>query len=182
MAGVAIGVLSAAPAHAFKISQQYLSPNYDPNELFYAGDDRDFWTIILGNPFPAPKPVVDERVLEAMSDTRWGKRTNFTTAPNESARSAYRIIMLINGSTTSAYRICQYYPDRPFGPGSTRGEVKVVATYCRGESPLTQAIGKVDAAGPGDPEFRQFIRQMVANLLPSHNPQAREDRRRRWRR
>ena len=123
--------------------------------------------------------MVDERVLEAMSDTRWGKRTNFTTSPNESARSAYRIIMLINGSTTSAYRICQYYPDRPFGPGSTRGEVKVVATYCRGESPLTQAIGKVDAAGPDDPEFRQFIRQMVANLLPSHNPQAREDRRRR---
>jgi hypothetical protein len=174
---MAAGVLFTAPAQAFKIHYQQLSPNYDPGELFFAGDDRDFWTVILGNPFAAPKPVVDRAILDAMATTRWGRRTNFTTVPDESARRAYRIVLLINGSTRSGYRICAYAPDRPLGPGPQGGKVRVAATYCRGEKPLSQTAGSVDAHGPEDPEFRQFIRQLMVNLLPPTNPEAREGRR-----
>jgi hypothetical protein len=178
---MAVGLLLTAPAQAFKISYQQLSPNYDPSELFYAGDDRDFWTIILGNPFNAPKPAVDRSILDAMASTRWGKRTNFTTTPDDTARRAYRIIVLINGATATGYQICAYYPDRPLGPGRYGGEISVVATYCRGESPLTQATGTVDATGPDDPDLRQFIRQLMVNLLPPFNPnQPKENDR--WRR
>ena len=50
-------------------------------------------------------------------------------------------------------------------------KIEVVATYCRGSSPLTQAAGTVSASGADDPEFRQFIRQLMANLLPTQNPE-----------
>lgn len=162
--------LGAAPAQAFSISYQDLSDNYDPNELHYAGDDRDFWTVVLGNPFGVPQPVVDAAVTDAMADTRWGRRTNFTTTPDDSARTSYRIIMLINGNTAAGNRICGYQQGGPLGPGDHGGKVHVVATYCRGAYPLTQAVGSVDAAGVGDPEFRQFIRQLMVNLLPPDNP------------
>ena len=164
-------LIGATPAHAFKISYQYFSEVYDPHELGYAGDDRDFWTVVLGNPFGTSKPALDKIVTDAMASTRIGKRTRFTTTPNDSARTAYRIIMLINGNTKTGYRICDYSPDRPLGPGNHNGKIEVVATYCRGSSPLTQAAGTVSASGADDPEFRQFIRQLMANLLPTQNPE-----------
>jgi hypothetical protein len=166
----AAALLGATPAQAFKINYQHLSDNYDPNELHYAGDDRDFWTVVLGNPFGAPQQVVDGAVTDAMSDTRWGKRTHFTTTPDDSARTSYRIIMLINGNTATGQRICGYHPDQPLGPGDHGSKVHVVATFCRGAYALTQAVGSVDAAGVDDPEFRRFIRQLMANLLPMENP------------
>ncbi|MFQ5953846.1 MAG: hypothetical protein ACE5JZ_02130 [Kiloniellales bacterium] len=166
----AAAVLGPSPAKAFKIVQSVYD-SYDPFEMHYAGDDRDFWTVVLGNPFPAPKPVVDSALTAAMATTRWGKRTNFTTTPDDSARRVYRIVMLLNGNTLTGYRICGYYPDRPLGPGAHDGKIHVVATFCRGQQPLSQAVGSTDAATPNDPEFRKFVRQLMANLLPTHNPQ-----------
>jgi hypothetical protein len=170
MLATAAIMLGATQAQAFKISYQHLSDGYKPNEMHYAGDNRDFWTLVLGNPFGTPQQVVDGAVTDAMSDTRWGKRTNFTTTPDDSARTTYRIIMLINGNTATGQRICGYHPDQPLGPGDHGSKVHVVATFCRGGYALTQAVGKVDADGADDPEFRQFIRQLMANLLPMRNP------------
>jgi len=169
VAMLAAALPAATPAQAFTISYQHLSDNYDPNELHYAGDDRDFWTVVLGNPFGAPQQVVDGAVTDAMSDTRWGKRTHFTTTPDDSARTSYRIIMLINGNTATGDRICGYH-DQPLGPGDHGSKVHVVATYCRGAHALTQAVGSVDAGGVDDPQFRKFIRQLMINLLPPQNP------------
>ncbi len=175
MAAVAFG---PSAVQASKIVQ-YITEGYDPFEMHYAGDNRDFWTVVLGNPFPAPKQALDGALTDAMSSTRWGKRTNFTTTPDDSARTVYRIVILLNGNTLTGYRICGYYPDRPLGPGTHGGKVHVVATFCRGQQPLSQAVGSIDATTPEDSGFRKLIRQLMANLLPTYNPQLpRGDRRR----
>ena len=46
------------------------------------------------------------------------------------------------------------------------------------EQPMSQVVGNASVDGLQDPEFRQFIRQTMANLLPTHNPENRRGGRR----
>ena len=43
---------------------------------------------------------------------------------------------------------------------------------------MSQVVGNASVSGLQDPEFRQFIRQTMANLLPSFNPESRKGNRR----
>lgn len=167
---LAAAAMLAAPAHAWRISNETISPSYDPFELNYAGaDGRAVWTVVIGNPFAAPKPVVDDVITESMHGAHFGQHVTFSTQREPDTRDAYRIVFLLNGNTATGARICEYYPNRPLGPGDHGTKVHVVATYCRGEQALTQVVGTSEAGDPTAPDFQQLIRQMTTNLFPPRN-------------
>ncbi|MEZ5647667.1 MAG: hypothetical protein R3E60_01655 [Alphaproteobacteria bacterium] len=165
-----MGILPASLAHSYIIERTEVSTVYEPQLLGYAGaGGRDIWTIILGNPFSVPQAIVNAIIVESMHGSHFGPDVDFTTMPAPGDRRYMRVVILINGSTSSADDVCEYYPQRPLGPGY-HDHIKVMMVFCNNEIPLSSVIGKVDVQNPDDKEFRSFIRQMTVALFPPRNP------------
>ncbi len=174
LAAVAFGAaaLSAgagqASAYSLDFQQTYIS--YDRTDLTYAGEDgRPVWTVIIGNPFGGSKELLDTTVLDAMKGSHFGRDVTFATQPGPETRRAYRVVMLLNGSTKNAYNICRYYPSYPLGPGDHGNSIQLVAVFCRGEKPSTIVSARMGNKPMTDPEFAQMVRQVTVNLFPPQN-------------
>ena len=167
---------AAVPAHAFTRHEQMWS-SYDPTEINGAHGGRQLPTLVTGNPFGVPQEQLAEAVVGAMRGSRSGRPTDpavATTAP-------LRVLMMFNAATLTGDRLCdrgQPLAVGDAGPrapvGSARGEL--VATYCRGDRPMTQVTASLDGVGgPDDPRFRDFIKQVTLSLFPSRNPDMQGD-------
>ena len=168
---------ATAPAWPYRIDFQDISPSYDPFELNFAGSDgRPVWTVILGNPFGAPKENVDAVILDAMTGAHFGQDVTFSTQPGPDTRTAYRVIMLLNGNTKTGYNICRYYPSQPLGPGDHGDKITLVGVFCRGEKPLTLVSARMNGKPVTDPEFQRMVKQVMINLFPTQNPDRRRER------
>jgi len=153
-----------APAAAQTRHEQMWS-SYDPSEINGPQGGRKLPTLVLGNPFDGPQQAVVDAVAEAMNGGRPADQAMAAKAP-------LRVLMLFNAATRTGYRIC----DRSLPPpvadtGPSGGTVDVVATYCRGDQPQTQVTAQLGGvSGPGDPKFRDMIRQVTVSLFPFRNP------------
>ena len=83
-----------------------------------------------------------------------------------------RVLMLFNAATLTGHRICdrsQPLPVADTGPG--RGDVDLVATYCRGDQPMTQVTARLGGVSSAqDPRFADLIKQVMVSLFPPRNP------------
>lgn len=166
--GLALATLAlgaAGPAAQAQTRNEQMWSSYDPTEINGARGGRRLPTLILGNPFPgAPEAVVDA-VAKAMKDGPAGDQAVAAKAP-------LRVLMLFNATTLTGPRICdrsQPPPVADTGPG--RGNVDLVATFCRGDAPQTQVVAHADGfRGADDPRFADFIKQVTLSLFPSRNP------------
>lgn len=163
----------AAPAEAYTIKSAEIIGSYTPEDVGHgANRGRDLPAIILGNPFPVPADVTAQAVSQGMRNGRAGPGMTVQTA----AVAPQRVIWQLDGGTRTGAQICDRRAPLPAYPGTS--SVQVVATYCRGDSAMTQVHGSIDGiANPQDPEFVNFIRQMTVNLFPPFNPDFRGDNR-----
>lgn len=162
--------ISERPAYSYVIERTETSTVYEPQLLGYAGaGGRSVWTIVMGNPFSVPQDILNAAILDSMHGSHFGPDVDFTTTPEPNDRRYMRVVVLINGSTSSADDACEYYPRRPLGPGQ-HDQIKVMMVFCNNEIPLSSVVGKVDAGSPDEKEFRSFIKQMTLALFPSRNP------------
>lgn len=170
---LAIPFFGAQPAAAYTIKSEIIG-SYTPEDAGYGSRrGRDLPAVIVGNPFPAPPEVVAQAISLGMRDGGRGPGMSGIDA----ARAPQRVIWQLGGGTLTGAEVC----DRrnPLGLGTGGASGMVIATYCRGDSAMTQAYGTFDrVADPNDPAFINFIRQITVNLFPPQNPDFRGDHRR----
>lgn len=168
-----VALAIAAPVHAYTIKSADIIGSYTPEDVGHgANRGRDLPAIILGNPFQVPPDVTAQAVSQGMRNGRGGPAMSVQQA----AVAPQRVIWQLDGGTRTGAQICDRRNPLPAYAGAS--SVQVVATYCRGDSAMTQVHGSIDGiANPQDPEFVNFIRQMTVNLFPPFNPDFRGDHR-----
>jgi len=162
----------AAPAAAQAMRDQMWS-GYDPGELGGGPrGGRQLPTVVTGNPFAVSDAEFVRAVTQAMSESAVAASRDQTAA----TRAPMRVMMLFNAATLTGERICDRSKPLATAPAAPQAQrpagerLNLVATYCRGDSPMTQVIASLDASGPDDPRLRNAIRQVTANLFPTTNP------------
>jgi len=164
---------TAGPVAALTIRDQVWS-GYDPGEVGggpHGG--RQLPTVVSGNPFPVPDAEFVRAVTEAMSDAAAAASRDQAAA----ARAPMRVMMLFDAATLTGERICDRSKPLAVAPsvpqaarGTGGGRLDLVATYCRGDRPMTQVVTSLNVGGPSDPQLKNAIRQVTANLFPMTNP------------
>jgi len=169
LAGMALAALTGAGAEAQTRHEQMWS-SYDPTEINSVHGGRRLPTLVTGNPFSGPQENVVAAVARAMTG---GQPFDQAMA----ARAPLRVLMMFNATTHTGDRICdrsQPLPVADTGPGT--GSVDLVATYCRGDKPMTQVLARADGMqSADDPRFRDLIRQVTLSLFPFRNPDMQGD-------
>ena len=170
-------LLAGAPAQAYTIRSADIIGSYDPTEVGHgARRGRDLPALVVGNPFPVAPEITAQAVSQGMRDGRGGPAMSLA----EIAVAPMRVIWQLAGGTRTGSTICDRRGPLP-AAGPHAGNVNVVATYCRGDSAMTQVIASIDKiSDPRDPEFINFINQITTNLFPPRNPEQNGDHN--WRR
>jgi len=125
---MALSLLVGACAGATIITNVSYDTNGLPSIAQYAALDRDFRTEIHGNPSGGSKAAFDTAVIAALPGHANGLPTNFTTAPSESARDDYRLVLVFGGGYRGAGSICREVDTASLKP--VAGRVEVQATFC----------------------------------------------------
>ncbi len=148
---------------------------YTPTVLNYASTRGGILVDVTGNPFDDPQEDLEQAITQAMTGAHFGVRVAFITTPPEDFASPYRVVMVFDAAQNHTnLKLCRF--DHGIDP-QTGEKVRVHAALCTNESPLTAVSGEVgEASDPGDPRFRQLIRQITVNLLPPFNPDRSPDR------
>ena len=149
-----------------------LEPGYRAQQFAYAAGGRDLKADIQGNPFAMPKEEFDATVTDAMQGAHFGQPTHFTTTPGDSARPGYRVRLLFNGPAASSGRLVCGGEPAIIGPSSESGNVRLLAAFCNVDYPLSYLSAHVSGIRDAhEPAFRDFMRQVITNLLPPQNRQ-----------
>lgn len=170
-----LATVACAPGGAI-LSHYNLDQGYGAGQFSYAGSGRDFRVDVVGNPFGGDDAAFGRTVTDAMQDRHFGPRTNFTTTPGESARSAYRVVMLFDPPVTfNGMRLCGESPTAlPTEAG--HDDVSVYAAFCLGNYSLSRVKGTIGgASGPADPAFRELVGQVTFALFPPDRQFDRDD-------
>ncbi|HRQ82624.1 MAG TPA: hypothetical protein PKZ97_16045 [Azospirillaceae bacterium] len=153
------------------------SSAYTPMAALYAFNDRDAKVEIIGNPFGGAKggeakggdaAALASVVTAAAQGRAMGLNTRFTTTPNETARTNYRIAFAFNPVGYGPQgRVCrQPLPVAPPQAGPPY-KLYVEAAFCDGDGDFTAARGWLDAAtGLDDPNLRHLIGDLTHTLFP----------------
>lgn len=147
---------------------QFLGGEYEDAErsaFRYAGADRDFETVIIGNPFDAPKAVTDRAVIEAMQGRDKGMNTRFTTAPRDPYRP-FRIVMAFNPDPARGIgELCRDPAAVKSGAGG--GRLVLAAAFCYGGNLEFSVGSSMPAIGsPRDPGFRRMVGRLMYYFVP----------------
>ncbi len=141
---------------------------YSTQEIGYAAAGSELLVEIAGNPFAVDDAAFGAGVTEALQGAGFGPAVRFTTEAAAVTRPEYRLRLWFNGPATgSAATFCR---DRPaIAPSPGAPGIRLLAGFCRGERALTYASAETaGAAGPGDPAFRAFLRQVATLILPAN--------------
>ena len=134
--------------------------------FIYAGADRDMRTVVVGNPFSAPKAEVDQAITDNMQGRNYGLPTHFTTTPGETARPGYSVVIMFDPPQGMAKDdICGETGKRlPEPPGD---RIRMLTGFCAGDGLLSWVIASISrVATPTDPAFGNLVAQSTRNLLP----------------
>jgi len=164
----ALAALSACASGTVTLSHQDIAHGYSPGEFGYAAGGRDMWVVIVGNPFGGDTAAFESAVTRAMQGQHWGQRTNFTTAPGDSAYIRYRAVLLFDPPRSlNGVRLCR---DAPADlPSEAAGDgIELYAAFCHGKRMRTQIKGRIaGASGPDDPAFRELVARVTNGLFPA---------------
>lgn len=150
-----------------RLTQQEISPSYKAGEFAYAGAGRDMRVVVAGNPFGGDQPTFGKAVTDRMQGNHWGPRTHFTTTPNETARSSYRVVMLFGPPRNLVgMRLCRE-EGAALPTAQTGKEIILFAAFCRSNETMTEIKGRIaGATGPDDPVFGDLVAQVTNALFP----------------
>ena len=131
--------------------------------------DRDFRTESHGNPGSGSKAAFDAAVIAALPGHANGLPTNFTTAPSESARDDYRLVLVFGGGGYRGARsICREVDTA--SPSPVAGRVEVQATFCYRDETLSSLTVSYM---PGSSMLKDAMSQVSLNLFPRVDDQDR---------
>lgn len=150
------------------VKQLYIDYNTTagPQLFRYAAVDRDFHTVIHGNPTGASKGAFDAAVLAALQGSTYGIETHFTTRPSDNVRVDYRVVLAFSGDPQALTygTVCTDYPSATLA--AAEPTVYLLAAFCFRDRPLVRtnmSIGPLDA--PTDAKLDVAVVQTVRALF-----------------
>lgn len=145
------------------------------SEFGYAASGGEMPVIVVGNPFPVDKQIVDQAVVDAMQGNVFATRTRFVNASEAAgARPGYAVVMVLGARYgTSANGACA---SRQAGPVAPAGDAaSVLAIFCGGGDARSWAYSRTSpASSPEDPGFRALIAQATRAMLPPRDDDRRQ--------
>ena len=135
-------------------------------ELFrYGAVDRDFRTVIHGNPSAGTTEAFETAVIDAMQGHTWGRRTNFTTTPGKNSEKNLWVVMAFNADV-GVYDLCER---KNISTKTVKGPLRLQAAWCFNGREDSSVDARVDSASnTNDPRFRAIVQETVLNLFPTH--------------
>ena len=126
--------------------------------------------VIVDNPFSLPKPDVDRVVLDSLRLPLWFQPTRFVPHSIESKPQGYRLVLFFNASLPGPRgdRACGNVSDVAVDPLGDR--TRVTAVFCARDRFISEIDAWAPALAPDDRGFPTFLYQVLAVLLPPHNP------------
>lgn len=156
---------------------EFVQSTYSPTEFGYGAARRDLWTQFRGDPFNLGDDDFQAAMIEILAHhPPKPQPTHFTTDPDETADTDYRVVFLFDPPTKLLQtRLCRLPLNLPRGDTSGR-PLRVAAAFCRNEGVLTAVRGELDfVESIEDPAFDALIGQMVDDLFPNFNPNQDDD-------
>jgi hypothetical protein len=153
------------------VSSEDYASQYDYNQFRLASDGRTFPVLIVGNPFPQlGSGDADRRLLAVMQAHKPRPRLTFTL---EKAGPGHRLVLVFDpANEVGAARVCK---GEATSGRHVPGQLSVFAVYCRGDVPMSQAIGRTTAGTPEDRDvarlFDDLFRTVFSdapNIQPNH--------------
>ena len=174
--GVVIFLALGGCGGATITSTAYNVPPSGPELFRYAAVGRDFRTEIHGNPSAAPKQVFEAAVIDAMQGNTWGRPTNFTTTPSQTAREDYRVVMIFSGDRSYGGKAaCGSVDAASLAP--VGGSVKLQAAFCYRDRMLSQSHVAFEPFGAIEGSDLDFaVSQAILQLFPLREPNRGRDR------
>lgn len=171
---VAVLLLASAAVAAcdYNHRRSYVEPTYRPSLFNYAAGGRDLEVQTVGNPY-AEQGLGDQEfpdfIVASMQGHNLGQPTNFTTAPGDTARDQYKVVIAFNPIEPATYRsLCE----GEVRSGPTEEKVRVKAAFCQGgrssgERVLTGVRADVVAeAAPQSEAFQRMMAGVTRDLFP----------------
>ena len=158
-----------------RVSSEDYASRYDYNQFRLASDGRTFPVLMSGNSFPQlAADEADRRLLVVMQANKPRPRLTFVqekAAPGPD--SGHRLVLVFDpANQVGAARVCK--GAMAFGP-HVDGQLSVFAVYCRGDVPLSQAIGRTTAGTPEDGAVARLFDDLfktvfsdAPNVQPNH--------------
>jgi len=141
---------------------------YTTQEVGYAvAGDRDLRVEVIGSPFAVAPADLAAIAAEAMQGANFGPVVHFSATP-ASERPGYRVRLVFNGPTASnLYAFCAEAPEALAAAGTPGKDIRLLAGFCRGDRALSYLSAETGPIGdPGEPSFRDFMRQVTVLLFP----------------
>jgi len=167
---VALSALTACAPGGVRVTHPELRSQYSRTEMLYAFHGRDAEVVVNGSPFPGATSA-GAATTAVMNRVPVGPRTNFTTAPGESVRRPYRVVLAYAPAVAVTGEGLCARPDLPTRPRTGEGTA-LQGALCHGPNLLSGAYataGPVD--GPDDPRFQELVARLTFALFPIENPQ-----------
>ncbi len=157
------------------VSSEDYASQYDYNQFRLASDGRTFPVRIVGNPFPQlGSDDVDRRLLAVMQANKPRPRLTFALEKASVGTSpGHRLVLVFDpANEVGAARVCKGEANSGL---HVPGQLSVFAVYCRGEVPMSQAIGRTTAAAPEDRDVARLFDTLfqtvfsdAPNIQPNH--------------
>lgn len=137
-----------------------------PQLFRYAAVDRDFHTVIYGNPTTASKAAFDTAVLAAMQASSYGAETRFVVRPTENMRPGYRLVLAFTDDPVALRMSTICAAVDPAAIGNAAPTVYLQAAFCFEDEVLTRTkLEFGPLAAPGDPQLAMAVTQSVRGLF-----------------
>ncbi|HVI50433.1 MAG TPA: hypothetical protein VM661_04415 [Candidatus Sulfotelmatobacter sp.] len=131
----------------------------------YGAADRDLKLEVQGNAFAGQMSGTDfaHKVEAALQSPIMRPATHLTLAPNDTAKSNYRVVFLFNpANVMGGQNLCDGRADQQPAPA---GEVRAVAAFCVAGRAVTEITGRTQVVGPNDERFLQLMAIMKNELF-----------------
>ena len=152
------------------MTQAYMYRSGIQTSFAYAAGGRDMAVVVVGNPFKVPKEALDRVVIDSMQGRNRPPATNFTTTPGESSRPGYRIVVVLNPSTSfDSHDACGNAGAIPTGPAD--GRLRALMVFCAKDIIYSEVKGSIPAVEmPTEGGFRALIGALTMDIVPEREP------------
>lgn len=170
---LAAAALAACDASTV-ISKVDISHNYSPLSLGkFHGDDNALRVVVYGSPFGDPAGDVADAAVAAMQGRNGGPRVTFSTAPAPPPNPRARVMLALNPTDVrDSMALCKLPPNaKPGTAPSQDGRLRILAAYCQGDYPVSEATGRgKDITSLNSPNFQSLVAGLTRTLFPIRNP------------
>jgi len=170
MAPIAAAALLVSACTSVIMTGQLHRANSNSFFNYWAGRG-EMLAVVVGNPFPVSKEVLDRAVTDAMQGNHNGPLTRFSTDPGPKADCNSRIVVAFDLPKTMHVRVlCENAAAIPTS-GREAGKLRADFAFCIESdiySSVSASMPGVDSIG--DPRFRQMIAGAMWSLIPAVDP------------